>query len=631
MAQRNDEGNSNTAYRFKHSACNSCRKRKLKCNGTRPVCKTCESNSRDCEWEDILKKPGPRRGYVRSIEARLGASLFPFHRSKSDSSGTAEVESLLEQQKCTSSDKSQSATASDDTFPVSCESVERELWDCHPQDEHSFGTAAISTEPQSPQPSAGLYQDVQPIESGPPSWELSAVGLQEPLPSQQAVNELHQVFFEKIYPGVPIIHRGKYLAGMSLPATSRLRPPVCLSYAIWCLAASVSEDYSAVTEHFYHRARKYMDIDEIASRGQGVVTLAHAQTTAYLAAFETRMTYFPRAWLSIGKAVRLCHMMNLHRLDGVGLDVKEMLPTAVTWVELEERRRVFWAVFIQDRYQSVGSGWPTIIDERDITTKLPSSEEDFILGQATSRSVSMQVAMTPEGVKNLSLFAATAMIAGIFGRTVTHLHRRELFDGDQEDSENAFWRRHQYLDGVLLNTLQNLPSHLQIHSSLFNPRSVLLHINIQASTICLHQAAIFRAIPSPDKTYDMMTSKMRALGAAETMMTILRVVDPIVLANMGAWLPFCLYLAARVFVQASSDQDLLDGCKHKVSLNLLVEMLRSLKCKNPYTASLLLQLENDMALFGRSNPIGHIVVPVDDITEMLEGEKLSNALRMNRV
>lgn len=176
----------------------------------------------------------------------------------------------------------------------------------------------------------------------------------------------HQVFFEKIYPGVPIIHRGRYLAAMSLPATSRLRPPVCLSYAIWCLAASVSENYSAITEHFYHRARKYMDVDEIASRGQGVVTLAHAQTAAFLATFETRMLYFPRAWLSVGKGVRLCQMMNLHRLDGTGLDTREMLPTSLSWVELEERRRVFWAVFVQDRYLSLASGWPTIIDERDV-------------------------------------------------------------------------------------------------------------------------------------------------------------------------------------------------------------------------------------------------------------------------
>ena len=77
MAHHHDAGDPKTAHGFKHSACNSCRKRKLRCNGARPVCRTCETNNRECDWEDTMRKPGPRRGYVRSIEARLGA-LSPF-------------------------------------------------------------------------------------------------------------------------------------------------------------------------------------------------------------------------------------------------------------------------------------------------------------------------------------------------------------------------------------------------------------------------------------------------------------------------------------------------------------------------------------------------------------------------
>ena len=148
--------------------------------------------------------------------------------------------------------------------------------------------------------------------------------------------------------------------------TSHSRPPLCLSYIIWCLAASVDEGYAAVAEHFYICARKYAEIDELKGRGQGVVTLAHVQATIYMAVHELKSLYFPRAWLSVGRAVRLCQMMGLHRLDGVGLDVKETLSSPADWTELEERRRTFWVVFVQDRYSSIGSGWPTIIDERDV-------------------------------------------------------------------------------------------------------------------------------------------------------------------------------------------------------------------------------------------------------------------------
>jgi hypothetical protein len=80
--------------------------------------------------------------------------------------------------------------------------------------------------------------------------------------------------------------------------------------------------------------------------------------------------YFPRAWLSAGRAVRLGQMMQLHRLDGAGLDVKQCLPPPKDWTEREERRRTFWMSFAIDRYASIGTGWPMTIDERDVSSAI---------------------------------------------------------------------------------------------------------------------------------------------------------------------------------------------------------------------------------------------------------------------
>ncbi|MBE3047435.1 fungal specific transcription factor domain-containing protein, partial [Candidatus Bathyarchaeota archaeon] len=66
--------------------------------------------------------------------------------------------------------------------------------------------------------------------------------------------------------------------------------------------------------------------------------------------------------------------IGLHRLDGAGLDVKQSLPPPRDWTEREERRRTFWMAFNEDRYSSIGTGWPMSIEERDIMTNLPSSE-----------------------------------------------------------------------------------------------------------------------------------------------------------------------------------------------------------------------------------------------------------------
>jgi hypothetical protein len=155
------------------------------------------------------------------------------------------------------------------------------------------------------------------------------------------------------------------MAAMNL--APHMRPPVCLRYIMWTLAASVTEKYDALQEHFYQRSRKYAQADEMKGHGESTITLAHVQAWALTSAYEFKQMYFPRAWLSAGRAVRLAQMMQLHRLDGVGLDVKQCLAPPKDWTEKEERRRTFWLAFCIDRYASIGTGWPMTIDERDVS------------------------------------------------------------------------------------------------------------------------------------------------------------------------------------------------------------------------------------------------------------------------
>lgn len=117
---------------------------------------------------------------------------------------------------------------------------------------------------------------------------------------------------------------------------------------------------------FYRRARKYIELDEMKGQGEAFVSLAHAQTWTLICAYEFKMKYFPRAWMSVGRASRMALMMGLNRVDGIGLDVKQCLPPPRDWTEREERRRTFWMAYCVDRYASIGTGWPMAIDERDV-------------------------------------------------------------------------------------------------------------------------------------------------------------------------------------------------------------------------------------------------------------------------
>lgn len=167
---------------------------------------------------------------------------------------------------------------------------------------------------------------------------------------------------------LPIIHRPRYFASLNL--APHMRPPICLRYIMWCHAASASDKYFFLHSHFYQRARKYAEADEMKGFGENIVSLAHCQTWILIGTYEFRMIFFPRAWLSVGKAARLALMLGLNRLDGVGLDVKQSISPPRDWTEREERRRVFWGAFATDRYASVGTGWPLLIDEEDVSISL---------------------------------------------------------------------------------------------------------------------------------------------------------------------------------------------------------------------------------------------------------------------
>lgn len=86
------------------------------------------------------------------------------------------------------------------------------------------------------------------------------------------------------------------------------RPPVCLRYAMWTLACSISDKYTDLKDLFYQRARKYVEADYMKGFGEHMISVAHCQTHILLASYEMKMMYFPRAWINTGSAVRLAQM-----------------------------------------------------------------------------------------------------------------------------------------------------------------------------------------------------------------------------------------------------------------------------------------------------------------------------------
>ncbi|KAI9595255.1 fungal-specific transcription factor domain-containing protein [Syncephalis fuscata] len=52
-------------------ACDACRRKKVRCDGVRPICGNCSAFHFECTYLDAAKKRGPPKGYIEAIEHRL--------------------------------------------------------------------------------------------------------------------------------------------------------------------------------------------------------------------------------------------------------------------------------------------------------------------------------------------------------------------------------------------------------------------------------------------------------------------------------------------------------------------------------------------------------------------------------
>lgn len=63
-------------------------------------------------------------------------------------------------------------------------------------------------------------------------------------------------------------------------------------------------------------------------------------------------------------------MLGLHRLDSPKQPTDPPLPPPGDFFEVEERRRTWWVIFCSDRFVSGITGWPALVNEKDVSRSL---------------------------------------------------------------------------------------------------------------------------------------------------------------------------------------------------------------------------------------------------------------------
>lgn len=119
-------------------------------------------------------------------------------------------------------------------------------------------------------------------------------------------------------------------------------------------------------------------------------------------------------WLKIGLAVRISQDLQLMQEPD-----NSLLPA-----EQEERRRVFWSVYLLDRLVSCGDARPLAIQEEDCHVQLPCDEESFKAGvwKKTATLKQMLTWKMGDEVEGLcSNFSLVILAATALGRCAKHV------------------------------------------------------------------------------------------------------------------------------------------------------------------------------------------------------------------
>ena len=188
--------------------------------------------------------------------------------------------------------------------------------------------------------------------------------------------------------------------------------------------------------------------------------------------------------------------MGLDRMDSTDprangtLNFQQTLPPAQSHLELEERRKAFWVLFIFDAYASVRYGTTAAIDGSKVTTALPSSQS--IPEPNQPQMPSLDKAQTLYGTGLISSFTGLVLMVSLYHRCLCHV-KSSVESNSTGGSGYGFWEHHYGIDKDLKSCSDALIGTMDVQELLDDEFALALNLNLCAIDICLHEAAIVKA------------------------------------------------------------------------------------------------------------------------------------------
>jgi hypothetical protein len=331
-----------------------------------------------------------------------------------------------------------------------------------------------------PAQSLAPIPQTQPPPPSDPSLSFGIIGGMHQ--NSMICNDLDQLFFDRVYSFAPIISESRYMSWSR--RLDKTKPQICLQYAMWTLAASLSSQFQYEQRSLYTEARQLLVALEAENEVNHInpTSMRFEQVQAWILLVIYELTNvdcnYQRGILSAGRALRLVQMTKLYDIDG---------QTTFTgdWVEQESMRRTFWLVYTMDRFTSAIDRLPLTFNERQIRTRLPAPEDNFSSGRPVTMpflSDMMDVLDSPAGGccdsdKTARPFTTSIIIATICGRALQHGYFLPYSGQHQQPSSSDYGNQFQWaqsLDALLDQHIMSLTNHVSVASGRPDPMFIFV-------------------------------------------------------------------------------------------------------------------------------------------------------------
>jgi hypothetical protein len=160
------------------------------------------------------------------------------------------------------------------------------------------------------------------------------------LGDNQQVLETTSKFFQMTW--MPIVNRKRHLAAVLNPLSPSRCPTVLLALCIKLCCLPVHDESPERTALYRLVKRFYSEVE-----GTRELCVQVLQAAIFIAVFEIGGATYPAAYLTVGACARYGIAMGLDKINKNRMGGEHNRTAA--WMEIEEKRRVWWAVLILDR------------------------------------------------------------------------------------------------------------------------------------------------------------------------------------------------------------------------------------------------------------------------------------------